>query len=77
VISLSDQGIRQLNKFQQLTQLLERGTITPLLKVEGGGTLDQREAFDKMQNYPRYITPGFPPFDPIELAKMTEKIVCR
>ena len=30
-----------------------------------------------MQNYPRYITPNSPPFDPIELAKMTEAIVCR
>jgi uncharacterized Fe-S cluster-containing radical SAM superfamily protein len=30
-----------------------------------------------MKEYPRYITPGFPPFDPIELASMTEAIVCR
>jgi len=30
-----------------------------------------------MKDYPRYITPGFPPFDPIQLAKMTEMIVCR
>jgi uncharacterized Fe-S cluster-containing radical SAM superfamily protein len=30
-----------------------------------------------MKDYPRYITPGFPPFDPIQLAKMTDQIVCR
>jgi uncharacterized Fe-S cluster-containing radical SAM superfamily protein len=30
-----------------------------------------------MQNYPGYITPGFAPFDPIELAEMTEGTVCR
>ncbi|MFQ6002545.1 MAG: radical SAM protein [Candidatus Zixiibacteriota bacterium] len=30
-----------------------------------------------MQNYPRYITPGFPPFDPVQLADTTEQIVCR
>jgi len=30
-----------------------------------------------MQNYPRYITPTSPPFDPIELAETTEVIVCR
>jgi uncharacterized Fe-S cluster-containing radical SAM superfamily protein len=30
-----------------------------------------------MKEYPRYITPGFPPYDPIELATMTEQIVCR
>ncbi|MCK4404447.1 MAG: radical SAM protein [candidate division Zixibacteria bacterium] len=29
-----------------------------------------------MKDYPRYITSGFPPFDPIQLAKMTEVIVC-
>jgi uncharacterized Fe-S cluster-containing radical SAM superfamily protein len=28
-----------------------------------------------MQDYPRYITPGFAPFDPIELAASTERIV--
>jgi uncharacterized Fe-S cluster-containing radical SAM superfamily protein len=27
--------------------------------------------------YPRFIIPGFKPFDPLELAKQTEKIVCR
>lgn len=27
--------------------------------------------------YPRYITPGFTPFDPVELAKETEKIVIK
>jgi len=30
-----------------------------------------------MKDYPRYITPGFSPFDPIELARTTEEIVCR
>lgn len=30
-----------------------------------------------MRDYPRYITPNSPPFDPIELTKMTEEIVCR
>lgn len=30
-----------------------------------------------MREYPRYVTPGFEPFDPVELAKETEKIVCR
>jgi len=27
--------------------------------------------------YPRYVTPGFKPFDPVKLAKVTEKIVCK
>ena len=27
--------------------------------------------------YPRYVTPGFKPFDPVKLAKETEKIVTR
>ena len=30
-----------------------------------------------MKDYPRYIIPGFSPFDPIQLTKMTEAIVCR
>lgn len=30
-----------------------------------------------MKDYPRYMTPGFSPFDPIELAQMTEQIVSR
>jgi len=30
-----------------------------------------------MKAYPRYLTPGFEPFDPVELARETEKIVCR
>jgi uncharacterized Fe-S cluster-containing radical SAM superfamily protein len=30
-----------------------------------------------MKTYPCFITPGFEPFDPVELAKETEKIVCR
>jgi len=30
-----------------------------------------------MREYPRYVTPDFEPFDPLELAKETEKIVCR
>jgi len=30
-----------------------------------------------MRAYPRFIKPGFEPFDPVELAKETEKIVCR
>lgn len=30
-----------------------------------------------MKSYPRYVTPGFQPFDPVELAKDTESIVCR
>jgi uncharacterized Fe-S cluster-containing radical SAM superfamily protein len=27
--------------------------------------------------YPRYITPGFEPFDPVQLARETEAIVCK
>lgn len=27
--------------------------------------------------YPRYITPGFKPFDPVQLARETEEIVCK
>jgi len=27
--------------------------------------------------YPRYLEPGFTPFDPLELARRTEEIVCR
>lgn len=30
-----------------------------------------------MRSYPRCIRPGFEPFDPVELASETEKIVCR
>jgi uncharacterized Fe-S cluster-containing radical SAM superfamily protein len=30
-----------------------------------------------MKEYPRYITPDFTPYDPIQLAEMTEQIVCR
>ncbi len=30
-----------------------------------------------MRAYPRFIKLGFEPFDPVELAKETEKIVCR
>lgn len=30
-----------------------------------------------MKEYPRYLTPGFAPYDPIELAEMTEEIVSR
>jgi uncharacterized Fe-S cluster-containing radical SAM superfamily protein len=29
-----------------------------------------------LKNYPRYLKPGFTPFNPLELAKQTEKIVC-
>ncbi len=29
------------------------------------------------ETYPRYLEPGFTPFDPLELAKRTEEIVCR
>jgi uncharacterized Fe-S cluster-containing radical SAM superfamily protein len=29
------------------------------------------------QPYPRYLQPGFTPFDPLALAKRTEQIVCR
>ncbi len=29
-----------------------------------------------LKGYPRYLEPGFKPFDPLELAKQTEKIVC-
>ncbi len=28
-------------------------------------------------DYPRYLKPGFTPFDPLDLARETEKIVCR
>ena len=30
-----------------------------------------------MEPYPRYITPGFKPFDPLELARKTEEITCQ
>ncbi len=30
-----------------------------------------------MGEYPRYVTPGFKPFDPVELARRTEEIVTR
>ena len=30
-----------------------------------------------MRAYPCFLTPGFEPFDPIELARETERIVCR
>lgn len=30
-----------------------------------------------MKKYPRLVTPNFEPFDPVELARETEKIVCR
>jgi len=30
-----------------------------------------------MEKYPRYVTPNFEPFDPVELARETEKIVTR
>ncbi|MFQ6075498.1 MAG: radical SAM protein [Candidatus Bathyarchaeia archaeon] len=30
-----------------------------------------------LKSYPRYITPGFRPFDPVELARETERMVCR
>lgn len=29
-----------------------------------------------MERYPRFVTPGFEPFDPVRLAKETEEIVC-
>jgi len=29
-----------------------------------------------LEGYTRYLEPGFTPFDPLELAKQTEKIVC-
>jgi len=32
---------------------------------------------NEMKEYTRYITPGFAPYDPIELAEMTERICCR
>ncbi len=30
-----------------------------------------------MEKYPRFLTPGFTPFDPLELSRQTEKIVTR
>jgi uncharacterized Fe-S cluster-containing radical SAM superfamily protein len=30
-----------------------------------------------LEGYPRYLEPGFTPFDPLELAKQTEEIVCK
>jgi len=27
--------------------------------------------------YPRYLTPGFKPFNPLELAELTREIACR
>jgi len=32
---------------------------------------------DDLGAYPRYITPGFEPFDPVRLARKTEEIVCK
>ncbi len=32
---------------------------------------------DPCQAYPRYLQPGCAPFDPLELARRTEQIVCR
>ena len=32
---------------------------------------------DPCQSYPRYVEPGCAPFDPLELARRTEEIVCR
>jgi len=32
---------------------------------------------DNLGTYPRYITPGFEPFDPVRLARKTEEIVCK
>lgn len=32
---------------------------------------------DLCQSYPRYLEPGFTPFDPLALARWTEEIVCR
>ena len=29
-----------------------------------------------MKDYPRFITPDFKPFNPVVLARETEKIVC-
>jgi len=31
---------------------------------------------NSLKSYPRYLKPGFKPFDPLELAKQTEQIVC-
>ena len=31
---------------------------------------------ESLKSYPRYLKPGFMPFDPLELAKQTEQIVC-
>ncbi|UCE48797.1 MAG: radical SAM protein [Phycisphaerales bacterium] len=31
---------------------------------------------NSVEGYPRYLEPGFKPFDPLELAKQTEQIVC-
>jgi len=30
-----------------------------------------------MKKYPRYVTPDFEPFDPVKLARETEKIVTK
>ncbi|MCW3135078.1 MAG: hypothetical protein N2V78_12225 [Methanophagales archaeon] len=30
-----------------------------------------------MNEYQRYLTPGFEPFDPLELARETEKVVTK
>ena len=29
------------------------------------------------ETYQKYLEPGFAPFDPLELARQTEQIVCR
>ena len=29
-----------------------------------------------LEGYPRFLEPGFTPFDPLELTKQTERIVC-
>jgi len=41
------------------------------------GCIDMADSANKsLDDYPRYLEPGFTPFDPLELAKQTEEIVC-
>jgi uncharacterized Fe-S cluster-containing radical SAM superfamily protein len=41
------------------------------------GSGDMTDSVNKsLKGYPRYLVPGFTPFDPLELARQTEQIVC-
>ena len=59
-------------------------TVVPLYSILMGGTLadvaimeakaDCREV--QVEGYPRYLEKGFEPYDPIQLAHLTENMIC-